>query len=89
MKYNPLTNELFTDDGRLLKQLHCPLAQQWETMINATSAYKICNGCSKAVHDTAMLNEEDVRQLISNDPHTCFKVDLNQDNLTITYSNHG
>lgn len=89
MKYNPLTNELFTDDGRLLKKLHCPFVQQWEAMTEAIPAYKICDRCSKAVHDTALLNEDKVQQLINNNAHACFKVDLNQDNLTITYANHG
>lgn len=89
MKFNPLTNELFTDDGKLLKKLHCPFTQQWEFMIETTPLHKICEHCAKTVHDTAFLNEEDVKHLINVDAHTCFKVDLNQDNLTITYTNHG
>lgn len=88
MKYNPLTNELLTNDGMLLKKLHCPFTQQWEAMIEATPAVRICDHCSKAVHDTAPLNEDEVQQLITDDAHACFKVNLNQDNLTITYNNH-
>jgi hypothetical protein len=89
MKYNPLTNELFTDTGKLLKKLHCPLSQQWESMTEATSNHKVCNTCSKAVYDTAFLSEANVQELITNDAHACLKVNLNQENLTIIYTNHG
>jgi len=88
MKYNPLTNELLTDDAMLLKKLHCPFAQRWEHMSEAMPEYRICNHCATAVHDTALLNEDEVKQLITDDAHACFKVNLNQDNLTITYNNH-
>jgi len=72
----------------MLLKLYCPFAQQWEGMSEAMPEYKICNHCSKAVHDTALLNEDEVKQLITSDAHACFKVTLNQDNLTITYTNH-
>ena len=89
MQYNPITNELLTDNGKLLKKLHCPLVQRWETMSQATSTYKVCNTCSKAVYDTALLSKNTIQDLISNDVHACLKVNLNQQNLTITYTNHG
>ena len=89
MKFNPITNELLTDNGKLLKKLHCPLAKQWEIMNQATPTYKVCNTCSKAVYDTALLSEDSIQELINNDSHACLKVDLNQENLTITYTNHG
>jgi hypothetical protein len=85
MKYNPLTNELLADDGMLLKKLHCPIAQQWDTMPEARLIYKVCDHCTRPVHDTALLTEDEVKALISNDAHTCFKIDLNQNNLTVTY----
>jgi hypothetical protein len=89
MKYNPLTHELFTDNDKLLKKLHCPLAQHWGLMTETTLTNKICGRCSKVVNDTSYLNEDEIMLLINSDPHTCFKVDLNQNNLTITYTNHG
>lgn len=89
MKFNPLTNELFTDGDRLLKKLHCPILQQWEAMTEAIPAHKICDRCSKAVYDTAFLSEANIQELVTNNAQACLKVDLNQDNLTITYTNHG
>ena len=88
MKYNPITHELFSDIDKLLKKLHCPLAQRWELMTETTPINKICGCCSKAVYDTAFLSTDSIRELITNDAHVCLKVDLNQENLTITYTNH-
>jgi hypothetical protein len=32
MKYNLITNQLYTDNGTFLKKLHCPLAKQGEEL---------------------------------------------------------
>ncbi|QXV66100.1 hypothetical protein INP83_03115 [Mucilaginibacter sp. 21P] len=87
MKFNPLTNELFTDDGSLLKTLHCPLSVYWDDMKQVTSLYKDCSHCSKRVYDTSMYKDDEITMLIKTDPYACFKIDLNQTNLTMTYSN--
>jgi hypothetical protein len=86
MKYNPTTQELFTDKGTFLKKLHCPLSKQWEEL-HPTNLLKgkMCDQCKKAVHDTAQLSDEQLSALLKNDVHTCLKIDLNQENLTITY----
>ena len=89
MKYNPITKQLFTKDNRFIRQLHCPLGKHWEQLTPASNLQaKICNTCQKAVLDTSLLKDEEVLKLVSNDPHTCLKVDLNQSNLTITYHEH-
>ena len=86
MKFNPITNELFTDGGLLLKKLHCPLNKQWENLSQAIPLKgKLCDHCDKVIIDSSLLNEEDVAELMQNDPSTCLKVDINQENLIITY----
>lgn len=86
MKYNPLTQELYTDNSVFLKKLHCPLAKQWgELSLANLLKGKMCDQCNKAVYDTALLTEEEIQQLLNVDDHTCFKVDLDQLNLTITF----
>jgi len=84
MQYNPLTQNLFANDGTLLKKLHCSFSQQWEAMLTTGQADKKCNRCSKVVYDTAFLNEKDIKHLAGKDPPTCCKIDLNQENITIT-----
>ena len=32
MKYNPLTRQLLTDEGHLLKQLRCPRHVAWDDL---------------------------------------------------------
>jgi hypothetical protein len=90
MKYNPITKELFTDNGTFLKKLHCPLAKQWEELIETNSLKgKMCNQCQKTVFDTALLSDIELQNIITGQPHACVKVDINQDNLTITYQQNG
>lgn len=89
MKYNPITQELYTDTGTFLKQLHCPLAKTWERLEPTSNAQaKSCSACNRAVYDTAKISDTEVQAILQNAPETCLKVDLNQDNLTITYETY-
>lgn len=89
MKYNPITQELYTNPGAFLKQLHCPLAKTWEQLdpTSITQA-KLCSTCNRAVYDTAKLSDTEVQAMLQNAPETCLKVDLNQENLTITHETY-
>ena len=46
---------------------------------------KLCDQCDKVVVDTSLLDEAELTELIKKDPHKCLKVDLNQNNLIISY----
>jgi hypothetical protein len=90
MKYNPITQELYTDAGTFLKQLHCPLAKKWEELEpTSTKMAKSCNTCNKPVYDTSKFTDSEVQGMLNKAPETCLKVDLEQSNLTITYANCG
>ncbi|MDT3403734.1 hypothetical protein [Mucilaginibacter terrae] len=87
MQYNPITQELYTDTGTFLKKLHCPLAKRWEQLDPMSTAQaKTCSTCDKAVYDTSLLEDSALQELLQNASDTCLKVDLNQQNLTITYA---
>jgi hypothetical protein len=89
MKYNPITQELYTDAGAFLKKLHCPLAKRWEQLNPTSSAQpKTCSTCNKPVYDTSLLEDSELQNMLENAPKTCLKVDIEQSNLTITYANH-
>ncbi len=89
MKYNPITNELYLDDGTFIKKLHCPLLKQWDELNGSANAEsKICEQCNKAVYDTANLSDTQLQQLINESPQACLKLDIDQNNLTITYQSH-
>ncbi|MDB5004933.1 MAG: hypothetical protein JWQ34_3158 [Mucilaginibacter sp.] len=86
MKYNPITQTLFTDSLTALKKLHCPLNKHWDELTNiAHSQDRLCATCQHQVLDTALLNERDLQRLLQLNPNTCLKVDINQFNITITY----
>jgi len=88
MKFNPHTNRLFTDDGRLIKRLHCPFRLDWSKLGPTDDpAARRCDICQHAVTDTAHRTEAELLALMAENPHACLKVDLYQDNLTITYHN--
>lgn len=86
MKFNPHTNKLFTDDGRLIKKLHCPFRLDWNKLGPSDDpAARRCDICQHAVTDTARLTEDDLLTLMKDNPKACLKVDLYQDNLTLTH----
>ncbi len=86
MKYNPITQELYTDTGTFLKQLHCPLAKGWEQLNPTSNAQaKTCSTCNRAVYDTSIFSDNDVQDMLNEAPETCLKIDFNQPNITITY----
>ena len=54
MKFNPHTNHLFTDDGRLIKRLHCPFRLDWNKLGPTDDpGARNCDICQHAVTDTA------------------------------------
>lgn len=86
MKFNPITNQLYTDDGAFIKKLHCPLNSQWEAMDQSSEfRFRNCEGCRRPVYDTAFFKDHVLLQMVKDDPHTCLKVDLNQNNLIVSY----
>ena len=86
MKFNPLTKQLFTEDGRLIKRMHCPFRLDWRKLqLTEDVGARRCGICQHEVTDTALRTEEELLALLAEHPEACLKVDLNQPNLTITY----
>ena len=86
MKYNPLTRQLLTDEGHLLKQLRCPRHVAWDDLPAdpAGQAHRPCHLCDHTIHDTAGMTDHDLVRLLDREPHACLKIDLDQPNLTLT-----
>lgn len=89
MKFNPLTAELYTDGDVLLKKLHCPLNVQWQELKKEENQILLrsCSVCNHEIYDTAQFSEEQIVDLLRQNPRTCLKVDLNQKNIKIIH--HG
>ena len=84
MIINLETGELYSDSGRFLKRLHCPKDVNWKSMTNAVLPdAKICLVCTRLVHDTSTMTENDIVQLLEGDPAACLKISLTQNNITV------
>jgi hypothetical protein len=78
------TKELFTNDGRLIKKMHCPLAAEWDELEREESVRsRMCQACNKKVYDTARIPEETLLKMAQEDKSLCVKVDLDSENVII------
>ena len=78
MKFNPLTNELYSDEGQFLKQLSCPFHKNWEDLETiSNSSNRICNACNLVIIDTSTVNDDELIKLLEENKNTCLKIDLN------------
>ena len=88
MRFHPATKRLYTGDGRFLKQLDCPIRQNWHKL--ATTEYnhiRQCDHCEHTVTDTAALDEDSLVALLQTNPDACLKVSRDQVNV-IFLSDH-
>ena len=86
MKFNPITSSLFTDDGRFIKQLHCPFKVEWRTLKDSSdNRNRSCSICEREIIDTEYLEDSEITSFIEDTPHACLKLNFNQENLEIVY----
>ena len=85
MKFNPLTKEVYTDQGEFIKKMDCPFEIDWDKLtIGASPQSRNCAQCKQPIIDTAYLSDEELLNKLQQDPHTCIKIDLNQANLKLS-----
>ena len=84
MVFNPITQQLFTNKGQLIKHLHCPLNMQWsELHPRENSREKRCEHCSRTIIKTDALSDEALLSLVTKDPQTCVQLEFEQENVLI------
>ncbi|MCE2789754.1 MAG: hypothetical protein LW630_07570 [Saprospiraceae bacterium] len=86
MKFNPLNMHLYTDDGTLIKKMHCPYKMQWEDLEESGAPDRKCTRCNHSIVDTALLTDQALLDMMQDNPDTCLKIDLLQSNLKIQYN---
>lgn len=86
MRVNPLSKRLYTDEGVLIKQLHCPYRVSWDALVPTDeTAVRRCQKCEKPITDTAGLTDHAVVAIVRADPSACLKVSLDQANLRVVH----
>jgi len=84
MKYNPITQNLYTDDMIFIKQLSCPYNINWDMLSKNNGIEKrFCSLCQDYVYDTNELSEVEVLQMVKNKQDTCLKLSYTQKNIEI------
>ena len=77
-------NHLYTDGGVFIKALHCPKQVSHSSLLKDQKGSSICKECSKVIHDTSKLSDEDVSAIVQNDASVCFSVSPTQSNLSVS-----
>ncbi len=84
MKFNPITQTLYTNSNVLIKKLDCPYSKGWQHLaLNEDRSSRRCDVCAKDVIDTQGLSDEVVLEAVMRDPATCLKVALSQENIRV------
>lgn len=85
VRFNQENRTLWTDDGRFLKQLDCPLHKRWSEMkpVEGDERRRICGSCSKAVVSLEGATDAEARELIGSKRDTCVMIPFGAANVTI------
>ena len=83
MKFDPLKKELYTDTGELIKKLNCPYKMKWDDLGLAKRGYRKCSNCNHLIVDTELFTDNQILKMVKDNPDTCLKIDLNQNNINI------
>ncbi|MGH1384143.1 hypothetical protein [Kordia sp.] len=83
MKFNPLTNELFTNKNEYLKRLECPFNLNWNELKENGTLSKKCAICENQVFDTELLSDNEIKRMLEENPKTCLSINPNQMNVEI------
>jgi hypothetical protein len=86
VRYHPLRRALYADSGELLKVLVCPKEKRWAELKSlGDSGNRACDHCDRTVHDTALMSEVELKEMLARDPGTCLKVSPYQTNVIVEY----
>ncbi|KAF0128497.1 MAG: hypothetical protein FD155_3239 [Bacteroidetes bacterium] len=83
MKFNPLTKEIYTDKDEFVKTMNCPYKMSWDNLEAAYSNMRKCATCNHLIVDTEVLTDDELLKMVRQNPATCLKIDLNQQNIKI------
>jgi hypothetical protein len=84
MKFNPVSNNLYSDDGDFLKTLYCPKNLSRVELLQSNSPnINYCKLCNETVLDTSSLSDAIVSEILKRDRDQCVLLTLEQDNISV------
>lgn len=83
MKFNPLTKEIYTDKGEFIKKMNCPYKMNWDNFEEGNLTSRKCAICEHLITDTKNFSDEEMLNIVQQNPDICLKIDLNQNNIKI------
>lgn len=83
MKINVTDFSLYTDAGMFLKKLNCPIGKTWAELKPSETGAMVCDACSRQVHNTAGMSDDELVRLLESEPGACLKVSSSQDNCEV------
>lgn len=88
LHFNPRSGQLFTEEGRFLKTLSCPVSRGRRELAPEANGIDLrCASCQRTVHDTAARPAADIVRLVEADSGVCLRVDLDQPNIRVVHTN--
>ena len=84
MKFDPITKEVFTDNGEFIKKLDCPYKMNWDDLEEVNNPIlRNCSICDQSIIDTENISDDELLKMVRHKPDTCIKIDLNQHNIKL------
>jgi hypothetical protein len=83
MKFNPITMKLYTNSGIFLKRIECPLRKNWNQLEDKNQKTRKCKSCDRKIINTEFLSDKNLLEMLREDPNTCLKINLKQNNLNV------
>lgn len=83
MKFDPITKDVYTDKGEFVKRMNCPYRMTWDNLVAANVTMRKCANCDHLIIDTEFFTDDELLKMVRQNPDTCLKIDLNQDNIKI------
>ena len=83
MKFDPITKDIYTDKNEFVKTMNCPYKMNWDNLEVINSTSRKCTNCDHLIVDTEALTDDDLLNVVRQNPDTCLKIDLNQHNIKI------
>lgn len=85
MKFNPISNNLYTNEGEFLKKLYCPYDISLDELKEVDKVNKLCTKCNHTVLDSAFMQEDELKLILKQNKKICLKLDFKQENVDIIF----